>query len=171
VAPWIRPCLGCRTSHYVFIGHYTVYTDYTTLFTGSMCLVNPYDMIHCLHSLYHIIWYTVTCLPVAAMTRQKYAQPQASIATPQSCTSPPNVWHSFLVLEIILHRLLAANKDIFCLEWDRVWTAAHWPNPSPRPPVPPDSGFLVWWNKAIKPLCGTWSIRVAAPRLISTTVG
>jgi len=22
--------------------------------------VNPYDMIHCLHSLYHIIWYTVT---------------------------------------------------------------------------------------------------------------
>ena len=25
--------------------------------------VNPYDMIHCLYSLYHIIWYTVTSLP------------------------------------------------------------------------------------------------------------
>ena len=25
--------------------------------------VNPYDMIHCLCLLYHIIWYTVACLP------------------------------------------------------------------------------------------------------------
>ena len=28
-----------------------------------MHLVNLYDMIHCLCSLYHIIWYTVACLP------------------------------------------------------------------------------------------------------------
>jgi len=65
VAPWIRPCLGCHASQYYLIGNYTVYIK---LFTGSMCSVNPYDMIHCLHSLYHIIWYTVTCLPESTPT-------------------------------------------------------------------------------------------------------
>ena len=60
VAPWIELRLGCCTIHCVWIFPYRVPT---TLFTSSMHSVNPYDMIHCLHSLYHIIWYTVTCLP------------------------------------------------------------------------------------------------------------
>ena len=49
--PWIGPCLGCHTIYCVLIFPYRVPT---TLFTSSMCSVNPYDMINCLHSLYHM---------------------------------------------------------------------------------------------------------------------
>ena len=33
------------------------------LFTGSMNSLNPYHVTQCDHSVAHIIWYTVTCLP------------------------------------------------------------------------------------------------------------